>query len=104
MFLTPETEFAITVRTKIEKKGDIEVPSFTVEEGGSLKLRTALGREYSRLLQALRDPDALFDIAPKFVVSGIKPEDVERLHPAVVQLIAQEVLKRSRMDEASRGN
>ena len=104
MFLTPETEFAITVKTKIEKKGDLEVPAFTVEEGGSLKLRTATGREYQRLLLALRDPDAAFDIVPKFLVSGIKPEDVERLHPAVVQLLMQEILKRSRLDEASRGN
>lgn len=104
MFLTPETEFAITVRTTTKESNGVEVPSFKIEEGGSLKLRTATGREYQKLLMSLRDPDSMFDLLPRFVVSGLDVKRIESLHPAVVHTLIQEVITRSRLDEASRGN
>lgn len=103
MFLIPESTFALSVKTEIVETEGVQIPTFTVEEGGTVVLRTATGREFAKVLGAMRNTDALYDLLPTFLVSGIDPKSVDSLHPGVVHTLMQEVFKRSRVSEVERG-
>lgn len=103
MFLTPETTFAISVNTEIVEKNGVQKPTFSITDGGSIAMRTATGREFAKILSSVRDTDALYDLLPTFIVSGIDLKHIDDLHPSVVHMLIQEVLKRSRVSEVERG-
>lgn len=103
MFLTPETQFTISVKTETVEKDGLLIPSFEIIEGGSIVMRTATGREFARILSSMRDTDALYSILPTFITSGIDPKRIDDLHPGIVHLLMQEVFKRSRLSEVERG-
>lgn len=103
MFLTPETTFAISVNTEIVEKDGVQIPTFSIADGGSIQMRTATGREFAKILTAMRDTDALYALLPTFIVSGIDLKRVDDLHPGVVHMLIQEVFKRSRVSEVERG-
>lgn len=103
MYMDPETPFPISVKTEIVETEGVQIPTFTVTDGGSILLKTAKGREYAKVLSALRNTDALYDLLPTFLVSGIDVKRVDDLHPGVVHALMQEVFKRSRVSEVERG-
>jgi hypothetical protein len=103
MFLTPETTFAISVKTEIVEKDGVQIPTFSITEGGSIQMRTATGREFAKILTAMRDTDSLYALLPTFIVSGIDLKRIDDLHPGVVHMLIQEVFKRSRVSEVERG-
>lgn len=104
MFLTPETTFAISVKTETVEKDGVQIPTFSIsEDAGAIKMRTATGREFAKILTAMRDTDALYALLPTFIVSGIDLKRIDDLHPGVVHMLIQEVFKRSRVSEVERG-
>ena len=103
MYLIPESTFPISVKTEIVETEGVQIPTFTVSDGGSVVMRTATGREFAKVLTAMRNTDALYDLLPSFLISGIDPKAVDSLHPGVVHALMQEVFKRSRVSEVERG-
>jgi len=99
IFLEPETTFSISL-----------VPGkrhqFTRKDGGEITLRTATGREFAAITRAIRNDktEDAYAILPALIVSGIKPEDVGRLHPNAAAELLFAVLEKSRLDEVDSGN
>lgn len=96
IFLEPEATFSVTVTGT--------APDYKVEDGTSITLRTATGREYAALMSAFRSGDDArgYDLLPRHIVSGV--DSVDRLHPNVVALLLVEVVKRSHLSETAAGN
>ena len=99
IFLEPESTFSVTITAE---GGGV----FTLQDGGTITLRTCTGREYAALSKAFRanDNDAGYDLLPRFVVSGIDAKDLPRLHPNAQAVLLLEVAKRSHLTEKSAGN
>lgn len=99
IFLEPESTFSVTVK-------NTGGGTFELTEGGEIKLRTCIGREYAEAQAQIRSRDvvAQFDSFPKFVLSGIEKADFKRLHPNAAALMMLEVLKRSHLQEEASGN
>lgn len=106
IFLTPETTFAIDIKEGEKRIGGRTSVVFDVVEGGPFVLRTATGREYARIMQAIVGGsihEAAYDLLPPFLISGIASDDIGRLDPSVAVVMLQEVARRSRVSESDKG-
>ena len=101
IFLTPETTFPVSIKPEKDEAGRL---SFKITDGGPYTLRTATGREFGRIQQAVgrSDIDASYGLLPSFL-GGIDPKDIEKLHPQVVQFLLIEILSRSKVSETEAG-
>lgn len=101
IFLAPEATTPVSIRTKAGAKA----PVIEVTDGGPYLLRTATGREYGRVQAAIAHSniDAQYELLPSFLVGGVDPKDIEKLHPNVVTTVLIEVLNRSRVSEVQAG-
>lgn len=101
IFLAPEATTPVSIRTKVSNGK----PVIEITDGGPYLLRTATGREYGRVQAAIAhsNVDAQYEILPSFLVGGIDPKDIEKLHPNVVAMVLIDVLNRSRVSEVQSG-
>ena len=102
IFLTPDVTVNVSIKTSFSEYG---APFFTIEDGGPYEIRTATGREFARIQQAIgkSDIDAGYAMLPAFLVGGVDKDKICQLHPDVVWAVLVEVLKRSRVSEADAG-
>lgn len=99
IFLEPETTFSVSL---IPGKRN----QFACNDGGDIMLRTATGREFAVMTRAIRNDrtEEAYAFLPSLIVSGIKPEDIGRLHPNAAAALTFAILNKSHLDEVGSGN
>lgn len=100
MFLSQDITVDISIKSTVtDHPTGAKIISFDITGGGPYRIRTATGREYGKIQQAVNkgDVDACYDLAKQFLVGGVEKSMIEKLHPDVIFAVLIEVLSRSRV-------